>query len=424
MKSYDGRNNFNKMNHIILQEINIEGSKIQFQFSVSQGLSHLFSTNSLWIEYNQSIEEVPESILTIPFVSCLLPIMWVTDSVLWIKSLDYTFYETTFNLRRAYQELYPDYPLKGRLVPCNIVENHIEKSCDSFLLFSGGVDAHTSFIRNRNRISHLVNIQGWYKSITDQNKAANADRYYVSEFSNRNNLKFDFVQSNFATLILNSSYKYYAKKIGDSLWHGFLHSMAFISITIPLAYKCNCSSIIIASSFTIGDERVCASYPTTDSEYRFAQNGVTIHDGFDLSRQDKLHVLVNYQNQLQLDYPILVCSFNDKNCCTCEKCFRTILGLIAENADINQFGFYIDQPLKNFYQDYFRTHIALFGVKNESVSHWPHIKKRMKDNYPVIKEKEFVDWFLNFDFSKVKRRAVMKYYKDNFFAILNRKLFK
>lgn len=55
--------------------------------------------------------------------------------------------------------------------------------------------------------------------------------------------------------------------MGDSLWHGFQHSMAFISITIPLVYKKNGGQIIIASSFTVGDERVCASYPTTKKQY-------------------------------------------------------------------------------------------------------------------------------------------------------------
>ena len=62
------------------------------------------------------------------------------------------------------------------------------------------------------------------------------------------------------------------------------------------------------------------------------------------------------------------------------------------------------------------------GFKNESISHWPHIIKRMKENYDLIKDKEFVDWFLSFDFAKAKRKGLWHYYRHNFFSILKRKL--
>ena len=37
-------------------------------------------------------------------------------------------------------------------------------------------------------------------------------------------------------------------------------------------------------------------------------------------------------------------------------------------------------------------------------------------------QKEFVDWFLSFDFEKAKREGLRKYYKKNFFKIIKRKL--
>ena len=39
-----------------------------------------------------------------------------------------------------------------------------------------------------------------------------------------------------------------------------------------------------------------------------------------------------------------------------------------------------------------------------------------------IQDKEFVDWFMNFDFDKAKRQGLMRYYRKNFFSILKRKL--
>ena len=411
------------MNNIILDNIKVEGNLITYKFTVSGKLNKMFTSDELWIEYDEELRNVPYSILTIPFVSIMLPIMWVTDSVLWVKELDKTFYRSTFNLQQAYQNLFRNQSLRGRIVPSYLKDNKMEKSHNAFILFSGGVDAHTTYIRNKDNISRLVNIQGFYRDLNEENKAADADKRDISVFAKKECRNFSFLKSNFAVLVNNRAFNLYAKKIGDSLWHGFQHSMAFISFTIPLAYKYGCSQILIASSFTVGDSRVCASYPTTDNEFSFATNGITIHDGFELSRQDKIKVITDYQKKTGKPYPIRVCSFNDHNCCECEKCFRTILGIIAEGADVTNFGFiYSEKTLTQHWQSVISRKAGLMGFKNESISHWPHIIKRMKENYDLINDKEFVDWFLSFDFAKAKRKGLWHYYRHNFFSILKRKL--
>ena len=411
------------MDNIILKSIRINGTFIVFKFSASGNLKKFFNSDELWIEYDEELSNVPTSLLTIPFVSIMLPIIWVTDSVLWVNELDYTFYRSTFYLQQAYQNLFRNQSLRGRIVPSYLQHNKIESSDDAFVLFSGGVDAHTTYIRNKKRITRLVNIQGFYHDIHEENKAADADKRDISIFANKERCHFSFIKSNFAVLINVKTYKPYAKKTRDSLWHGFQHSMAFISFTIPLAYKHGCSQILIASSFTVGDSRFCASYPTTDTEFSFASNGITIHDGFELSRQDKIKVITDYQRLINKPYPIRVCSFNDHNCCECEKCFRTILGIIAEGADIKDFGFnYYEDSLTQHWVNVLNKKAGLMGFHNEAISHWPHIIKRMKENYNIIKDKDFVDWFLSFDFKKAKREGVLEYYKHNFFSILKRKL--
>lgn len=411
------------MNHIILKRISIDNTAVRFKFETRGDISELFLYDELWIDYGQDMSCVPDSIIVIPFVSIMLPLAWVTDATIWVNEIDRTFYSSTFHLKRAYSDLYRRYPLKGKIVPSYIIDNKTGNKSDAYLLFSGGIDAHTSFIKNKNIIKFLVNIQGWYNSIDENNLVAEADFKDVSEFSAKQKCYFYGIRSNFAILVSTEKYHYYEKKIGDSLWHGFQHSMAFISITIPIVYKNGGGIILIASSFTVGDERVCASYPTTDNEFRYAEYGYVIHDGFELTRQDKIKIIVDYQRALGQQYNIRVCSFNDHNCCKCEKCFRTILGLIAEGADISNFGFYLDKPVLEFYQTYFHDNLALFGVKNESITHWPHIKKRMIENYENLPQyKSFIDWFLSFDFAAKRRKALIKYYTNNFFSILKRKI--
>ncbi len=413
------------MNQIILRNIQFENSIVHFLFEAEGKVAELLQTDDLWIDYGQSMEEVPYSMMVIPFISIMLPLAWVTNATIWVKEIDRTFYYSTFNLRRAYSDLYPNYPLRGKIVPAYIIDNDMANTGNDYMLFSGGIDAHTSYIRNLRSIKALVNIQGWYCSVSERDSVAEADFRDIAQFSKEQNKSFYGIRSNFARIVSVDKYRYYEKQIGDSLWHGFQHSMAFISITIPLVFFNHGGNILIASSFTMGDKRVCASYPTTDNEFRYARNGCVVHEDFELTRQDKIKIIVDYQKAIGKPYPLRVCSFNDHNCCKCEKCFRSILGLIAEGAKIEDFGFYIDKPILEFYQDYFKNNMALFGVYNESISHWPHIKRRMRENYGNLSEyKDFVDWFLTFDFAKRKKEAVRKYYMVNFFSILKRKLGK
>jgi hypothetical protein len=97
---------------------------------------------------------------------------------------------------------------------------------------------------------------------------------------------------------------------------------------------------------------------------------------------------------------------------------------VAEAADIRDFGFYIDEPLKQHWIDVLRRRGALLGFSYEHTLHWVHTIPRMKENYDKMtdEQREFVDWFLSFDFDKAKKKAVRKYYRQNFFSILKRKL--
>lgn len=48
----------------------------------------------------------------------------------------------------------------------------------------------------------------------------------------------------------------------------------------------------------------------------------------------------------------------------------------------------------------------------------------MKENYNYMdqEQKDFVDWFLSFNFTKAQKVGRIQYYRHNFFSILKRKL--
>lgn len=413
------------MDSIKLEKIEKKENKVIYSFIVSSNIKKYFNEEKFFIEYDTNIEDIPDSILAIPFVSVMLPIIWCTNSILWIYDIDKTFYESIFRIKNAYQEMYPHFKLKGTVVAVKVINNYYDYKNEAIQLFSGGVDAHTTFIRIKEKNPILINIYGWNKNIDESNIVFEQDKKDIREFANKNNLNSKFIKSNFATFIDTKKFDYiYSKKIGRSLWFGFQHSMAFISISIPLAFKYKVRNIYIASSNTIGYRTACASDPTTDIEFKYSTVGGTIHDGFELNRQDKIRVISDYQRQINKNYPIRVCSFNDKNCCECEKCFRTILGLVAEGAELKKFDFFIDGNIKEHFVKLMNKRIHLLGLEKENEIYWDDIKNRMIENKENILEKEFMEWFLNYDFLKERKRAVIKYRVKNFPILIKKKILK
>lgn len=414
-------------NNIILRDISAKGRTVECRIQTSEGLSKYFTTDTFFIEYDEDMSNVPQSILACPFVASLLAFAWVTDSVIWVDEIDRRFYDSLFALRQEYQDIYRTHQLLGRVVPSKFIRNLLKDECidsKAILLFSGGADCHASLIRNLDKRPTLCNIQGWFKSINSTDAVADADKRDIEKFAHDFNLPFKYVRSNFAKVINSEIFdRQYKKHLGDTLWHGFLHSMAFISIAIPMAYKWGIDEIIIASSLTTGLNFLCASNSTTDSAFAYANNGGVLHDGFELHRQNKIKVITDFQRQLGKPYFMRVCSFNDSNCCHCEKCFRTVLGIVAENSDPEDFGFHHNGSLKQHWNDELDKHIALMSFASERCLHWPHIIRRMKENYKEMSadKQEFVDWFLDYDFEGKRRKALRYYYRTNFFSILKRK---
>lgn len=411
------------MYNIILDSIEVKKTLVLYNFSYSSEFDSMFRTRQMFLEYQEDMSSVPQSILCIPFIASILGVAWLSNANIYVDELDSTYYYALREVRDAYRDMYYKATLKGRVVPCKIIRNCIEKSDESLLLFGGGVDAHCSYLRNQETISRIMNIQGWFQTLDLRDVAADADRSHCQELAARMNLSFDYVRSNFARVVNSQTFnKMYQKILDDTWWHGLQHSMAFISIAIPLAFKHGLSNIIIASSCTKGRIKPCASFITTDSAFRFAETGGVLHDAFELSRQQKMAVIVRYQKSSGQPYPLKVCSFNDRNCCECEKCFRTIIEIIAEGGRVQDFGFPIQVPLKDFFEDVMKRRLGLWGIAFERETYWKDSMNRMRENYDQIVEKDFVDWFLHFDFDKEHKKSLRRYYRENFVSIITRKL--
>lgn len=116
------------MDNLILRNINVKGSIVEFSFEASGTLKQFFTTDKMFVKYDRDVSSVPLSILAIPFVGSVIALTWLTNSVLWVNEIDDTFYNAMKNLKVAFQELYPKYKFGGRFVAAYRNVNAVPKT--------------------------------------------------------------------------------------------------------------------------------------------------------------------------------------------------------------------------------------------------------------------------------------------------------
>ena len=197
---------------IVLQNITIEGCLVKYEFSVSQELKRFFNTKTLFLRYDQAMTNVPLSILSIPFVNCMAGLSWLTDAMLFVDEIDETYYNALKQIKVAYSELH-SINLKGMFVPSVVRRNEMPANDKYLLLFGGGVDCHSSFLRNRDRVSGVINIYGWSKDEKTVSDVDLSDKKNTESFADRFKIESFHTTSNFAA-------QFNLSEIDKVLWPG------------------------------------------------------------------------------------------------------------------------------------------------------------------------------------------------------------
>lgn len=362
--------------------------------------------------YDENIEKVPDSLAVIPFLGSLLPLSWILDFPIYLNSLDSVFYEYIEKIKSEYQRLIPQLSFKGKLI-VNKLENNIYSTNKTALMFSGGVDAVNSLVMNNDVITDLITI--WGSDINTCN---------VNGWNNFTNMlsktmlpfkkKWHVVKSNFREIFNSVQLDKLIKCIHDDWWHALQHGMGIISHSVPLAYIHGFGSVFIASSFTKEFNPICASNPDTDNLFHFGKT-ITIHDGFEYDRCQKLTNIYNYIEKNNSNIPLRVCwkDANGENCCNCEKCIRTYLSAIAIKVDPQRIGLR-DIPFKNIKRVY--TKEVIFS--KTKLYHIDVIRRHAFENYVeneipkkilfvidkgLTKKNKTFYWFLKKRYIKLKR---------------------
>ena len=397
-------------NHLRVTSVEVEGGgSLTCSFEVEGPWSNVFLTRKFTAVYSEDISAVPESVLIVPFLANVLPVAWVFDAVISADEVDEDFHGCLESVRRGYEKMYPALKFGGLLQARKISASQIRMVGSPLAFFSGGVDAFQTLIAHLDEKPCLFTVWGADVPLDDSEgwrRVEEHQRAVAEDFS----LGRHTVVSNLRSIVDEHAMWERVKAGGDGWWHGFQHGLGLLGLAAPVSYLKRVGTIYIASSFTAADRgrATCASDPSIDNNVSFCGTR-TWHDGYDLTRQEKIRNLVRFSRSWGKPIRIRVCweSEGGSNCSHCEKCLRTILALYAEKAEPRNFGF--------DYDDFDELGIELRerfpGIVPESWlnSQYAPQQRALRSNYSLNEVSPGWQWFYEGDVEEMGRLTFFRH---------------
>jgi hypothetical protein len=275
------------------------------------------------------------------------------------------------------------------------------------MLFTGGVDSLATYVRHREADPTLITIKGWTLDVDDDERWAHT-KQSIEAYADRFGVDAQFVCSNMLefldTPMLNANYKPHH----DGSWYSAVGSgLGMTGLCAPLAVATGLSRLYVAAShwegFPVPDEYdywdgpsiPWGSDPAIDSEVAWSGTDVR-HDGFELTRQERIDVIAAYVRDHDESVPVRACESSETghNCNRCEKCVRTAFGLASAGLDPNDHGFDVDAGTFERAREKFEAGEWLLDHHHQV--YWQAfrrlVRKQTEPTFPVDGAAEFADW--------------------------------
>ena len=388
-------------------------NNVVFQYSVSDELREFFGSFPFIVHYCIDISSVPDSVLAIPFVCNVLPVIWLEDAELIVPELDKDFFDCIDNIKNGFRVMYPDVSFCGKITVGKTVEAPARQKQKPIVLFSGGADATTTLFRHIEEKPLLVTL--WGADVPyDKEDGWNTMYPKIQKTADNYELESTYIRSAFRKFDSEHELdKKYRDLLGTGWWYGIKHGIGIIGHTAPLAYLYGSETVYIASSNCPedGDKVKCASDPKIDNMVRFC-GCKTVHDGFELDRQKKVKAIVDFhRSHPEIPVNLHVCwkSTDGENCCHCEKCYRTMAEFWIEGEDPRPYGF----GYKNDVFEKMRDYMTL-SCNDMAKKTWTRSAKRLNENWDAISAMEYakkIAWIRSFNFMEPEKNLCRKVLK-------------
>ena len=390
------------MGKIKVVNIDIKDNTILVDYIISEDLKQFFNMeNKFKIEYGENIEEVPEEIAIIPFISNVLPIIWLTNSSLELEKIDEEYFKSINDTKKAFQKVYPNAKFEGKIKVNNIIKNKKKKIKEDVVsvFFSGGIDSVSSLVSVIEKKPLLITI--WGTDVWDHNEEGwKSLKELAVDYSKQLNSKNLFIKTNFRKFIYEHvlTEKLLKGVINDSWWRGIQHGIGLLGHVAPYAYKYNITTHYIPATLNVKSQQgtTCGSCPEIDETVKYANCNI-VHEGYDKTRIEKASHIVNCFRNKGETIKLRVCYMDkgDKlNCCECEKCYLSMMEVLSEKVDLKDWGFDVDGEILRNIPRFLKEHANPSPINKEI---WMDIKNKFKEDKKYWKKQKDVKWILNYN---------------------------
>lgn len=412
------------MNTIIIDNPSIEKNIIHYRYEINGEWSNAFhQMRECTIEYSCDLTNLPIGVAIIPFLANVLPIAWVMDAKIYVKICDFDFFSCIDAVKNGYCNMFPTMNFGGKIFVEMLQKNYFLENKGSVAFFSGGVDAFNTLTCHYKENPTLITLWGSDIKLSDEEGWKRVHKHVIDTASNFDT-DFVTVKSEFRTFLNEGFLQKAVMKSGDGWWHGFQHGIGVICHAAPIMYELKKKIVYFASSFTASDKGkvTCASDPTIDNYIKFCGCKV-IHDGYEFNRQMKIYNITSFSKNTGIKIPLRVCweSRGGSNCCNCEKCWRTILGIYSAGFNPLDFGF----EYKSLSQISRKIYNNKELLKSNRESIYAPIQKAMRENYSLFSVEPSLKWFYRIDINRLgdislNKKFIIKIY--NILRVIKKKL--
>ena len=390
------------MNSVIINAVKAKDNVLEVSFSCTGRMRKFFKYRKFVAEYNVCIEKTPRSILLVPFLATACPIVWADDAEIFVNECDETFLQSLEVIKKSLQRFYPGMNFRGNIRVNKSVRSTDHAFARSMSLFSGGIDSYATLIRHQAENPILFTVYG-------KGFAPYSIVKIAMDVSKKNGLELRTVRNNPYSILDIPMLAIYRNKIGGDWYQRVMHGLALLGLCAPITYVDRIGTIYIAASATKEFKQPWGSCPEIDNHVRWSGTNV-IHDGFDLSRQQKLFLIADYIRKKNCQIYVHSCNFPNlpKNCGICEKCSRTIVGFELAGIDPTRVGFLIGDDLASSIKENLVEGNWDFGLPEQWL--WTDIKyyaKRTLD-LPNPEMEKLVEWLSNLNIASIKSRTSKK----------------
>ena len=361
---------------------------------------------------------IPSGILVIPSLGGLIPLSWGVDCHIVAGDVDEAYLQALAEIRAVMEKAYPALKFHGSFEAKPVRTNTTWDPNKYCLLYSGGVDSTTSYVRNRVKNPALLMVRGspdvrlseteyWRRTVAKIPPALDAV-----------GAELHTIETNSLDVIDERALRWHVHTEDISgWWENFAHGLFLTSTCAPFTYYSKAGRLLIAASYTPDTAKPIGSMPESDERIRWGGLRV-IHDSFDISRFEKIRdYLAPFIESQGGSFPIKLCLGKEKrlscgrlNCGVCDKCLTTELMFLEAG---------IDPARCDFDMSKFSPSRVRMGLENGYIhidvapNSWRYISENARPLRPELGAKykgvnDLLSWISKWD--KVPKESTLRSY--------------